>query len=201
MWSENQEIIEQMKKGSSGELWGVRLEQSDHFPILSHFLRSVNSSGLLIDIGCGAGDVSRVWPGKYLGVDFDWIVEKVAKVCNPNADYLDLDCHSENIDRLPNCDVVLMNAFLDVSKEPSKVLNDILNLKKSNYVIVHRQRIKDDYENDTVDITQGYAGLPVYRSCMSFHNLNSIFRKHSVDNNVQVIHWQSDYYSFCMRTQ
>ena len=86
-WEENKDIIRQMISGSNGTLWGNRLEQTGHYPVLKECLDIVGQSGLLIDLGCGAGDVSRVWRGDYLGIDFDWVIEKVAKVCN-QANYL-----------------------------------------------------------------------------------------------------------------
>ena len=68
-WKESKDIIDQMIKGSNGTLWGFKLEGSNHFPILMNLLNKSGQSGLLLDIGCGAGDVSKFWKGEYLGID------------------------------------------------------------------------------------------------------------------------------------
>jgi len=192
-WEESDSIIEQMIKGSTGELWGVRLENSDHFGILKTLLDTAGHTGTLLDVGCGAADVSRVWKGEYTGVDLDWVVEKVANVCNPGNKFIIGDATVESTIRsLPSSDVVLMNAFLDVLENPHHVFDVLMSLD-TNKIIVHRQRLTQDQAY--YEIRGSYGNTEIPSSVMSLNKIVSSIRKFP-NAEFYLVQWQSDFYSF-----
>lgn len=193
-WVESDLLVEQMIKGSTGELWGKRLEGSDHFPILKQAIDLVGNYGTLLDIGCGAGDVSRVWNGKYTGVDLPWVVERVSKICNPNHDYLSIDLNPLTIQNIPSSRVVLMNAFLDVRENPHELFESFLNLDVESF-IVHRQRISQ--ENDRIEYRKnGYIESIIPSSVMSWRRIAESVIKNDSKSNISLFHWQGDSYTF-----
>ena len=195
-WEESDAIIEQMIKGSTGELWGVKLEQSDHFLLLSHALNHVGIEGDLIDVGCGAGDVSRIWDGNYKGVDLDWVIERVSKVCNPGNDYISMNLEIENVKELPKARVALMNAFLDVRSDPHEMFEELLKLDIGN-LIVHRQRLSQN--SSSIDFRPGYGNTSVPSSVMSLDKIVADVENFSPGAKISLFHWQQDYYTFVVR--
>lgn len=198
-WREDKSIIDSMNKASSGELWGHKLEGSSHFPLLKLILDRVGHHGLLLDVGCGAGDLSRVWGGQYVGVDLDWIIDNVSKSCNPDATFIKADIQKGDLKSLPECRVIFANAFLDVVHNPCEVLRKLCNLK-SDYVIIHRQRVSKT-KPDVVELRESYGDSQVPSSIITFQELNEIANDFAVDKNVAIAHWQSDSYSFIVRTR
>lgn len=195
MWKENDQIINEMIKGSSGELWGHRLEQADHFPILNHFL-DLSNSQMLLDLGCGAGDVSRIWKKEYLGIDLPWVIEKVAKICNSNANYLKIDVLKEGINSLPSSDCLLMNAFLDVQEEPLSLLRDICVSRKYKNIIVHRQQLIAKSNLKEKRYGKGYGNSTVPVSYISWEDLSELKIEYQIE---PIVKWAGDYHSFLMR--
>ena len=192
-WEENEKIIDQMIKGSTGELWGKRLEQSDHFAVLNNLLEAAGQTGSLIDLGCGAADVSRAWKGEYTGVDLDWVIEKVANVCNPGNNFIAGDATVEStIRKLPSADVVLMNAFLDVLENPHDVF-DMIMTSNINKIIVHRQRLTQDQAY--CETRGSYGNSEVPSSVMSLNRILTTLSKFP-DAKFGILHWQSNVYSF-----
>lgn len=190
-WEENKDIISQMISGSNGTLWGNRLEQAGHYPILKECLDITGQSGLLIDLGCGAGDVSRVWRGDYLGIDLDWVIEKVAKVCN-QANYFSANI-VESMPAFPSSRCILMNAFLDVLENPIPVLDSVLASNSAEWIIVHRQKIG---KSDGFTIGAGYGGSSVPVSTMSIDTINSFLIR---AKSSKIFHWDGDYHTIVMR--
>jgi len=196
-WKESDEVVKQMCKGSNGSLWGHKLEHADHFPILKSLLEKANNTGLLIDIGCGAGDVSRVWKGDYLGIDLDWVIEKVAKVCNPSFNFVMIDVLNDDLSEIPSCNCLLMNAFLDMIEEPITVLRKIIKSIDANYVIVHRQKITATPHKE-LDFVTSYAGTVVPASKITKNSIEQFCQEMNVKDTM-IIHWSGEYYSFIMR--
>lgn len=192
-WEESDNIVEQMIKGSTGELWGVKLEQSDHFPLLSHVLNHVGNEGDLVDIGCGAGDVSRVWKGNYTGVDLDWVIRRVSKICNPTCNYISLDLTVESVSNLPKFRIALMNAFLDVRDDAHEIFDQIL-ANNIDSLIVHRQRLSQNQH--FVEKRPGYGGSEVPSSVMSLEKIVASVEKIRPTAKILLFHWQQDYYTF-----
>jgi hypothetical protein len=196
-WQESDKIVDQMIKGSNGTLWGFKLEESSHYPILQKLLEISGNKGLLVDIGCGAGDVSRIWGADYLGIDLDWVIQRVSKQCNPDKSFLSLDLTTQlNFQDIPESNCVLMNAFLDVQENPIEILEKICKEANTNWIIVHRQRIQD-IEKGKFEYVAGYGDSLVPASTMSFNELN--FIKENYSKEFLIGHWENYCYSFAMR--
>lgn len=194
-WSENDMIIDQMIKGSTGELWGNRLEQSAHYPLLKSILEDIGHKGLLIDLGCGAGDVSRTWHGEYLGADLSWVIERVAKVCNTTAQYISLNAQNDDLTSLPKCRCVLMNALLDVLEKPEEVLRKVCETVDTDYVVVHRQKIAEIPE---IRYGKSYGDAIVAVSTLSEESLKKICLDYKIKQ-AKFFHWAGDYHSFILK--
>ena len=192
-WVESDLLVEQMIKGSSGELWGNTLEGSDHFPILKQAFSLVGNSGSLLDIGCGAGDVSRVWEGEYTGIDLPWVVERVSKVCNSTRNYLPIDLRPSSLSLLPHARVVLMNAFLDVRDDPHEFLDALLKMNYENF-IVHRQRLTNG--SAKLEYRKSYGDSTVPSSIMSWDRIYQSVMSNDTNSKISVINWQSNWYTF-----
>jgi hypothetical protein len=196
-WQESDKIVDQMIRGSNGSLWGFKLEQSSHFPILEKLLKISGQKDLLVDIGCGAGDVSRSWNGDYLGVDLDWVIKRVSRICNPSKTFLSLDITSKDtFYDIPKSNCLLMNAFLDVQENPLEVLEKFCRQVDTNWIIVHRQRIRN-IEKTKIEYVPGYGGSLIPSSVISFKEINDIKQKYSKEFLIGL--WENDWYSFAMR--
>lgn len=196
-WKEDEKIIEEMNKASSGELWGHKLQGSSHFPVLKALLDHVGHYGLLLDVGCGAGDVSNIWGGQYVGIDLDWVIENVAKKQNSNANFLKIDIQDDDLSQIPPCRVVFANALLDVVHNPIEILTKLCNLR-TDYVIIHRQRLRESKPHE-FEFRKSYGESVVPSSIITFLELKEISKKFSIDNNVTIVPWESDSFSFIMR--
>ena len=198
-WKEDHKIIDEMNKASSGELWGHRLEGSSHFPLLQFLLNHVKHRGLLIDVGCGAGDLSRVWGGQYLGVDLDWVIENVSEVRNPSSSFVKVNVQLDDLKNLPECRVIFANALLDVVHNPYEILRKLCNLK-AEFVIIHRQRLREE-KPDSIELRESYGDSQVPSSILTFQELREIANDFAVDKGVLIAPWDSDSYSFIVRTR
>ena len=192
-WRESDLIVEQMIKGSTGELWGKRLEDTDHFPVLKQAIDLVGNFETLLDIGCGAGDVCRVWNGKYIGVDLSWVVERVSKKCNPLQEYISIDLDSSTVFSLPESRVVLMNAFLDLREDSHDFFESLLKMKYENF-IVHRQRLSQN--NSKIEYRKSYGESTVPSSVMSWERICQSVMQSNSNSKISLIHWQGDNYTF-----
>jgi hypothetical protein len=194
-WQENNKIVEQMIKGSTGELWGVRLEQADHYKILKSTLDLAGHSGTLLDIGCGAGDVSRSWRGEYIGVDLSWVIKRVSSVCNPSNQYLESVITPDSVSTLPVTQVALLNAFLDANENPHDLFEAVLR-HGYDRVIVHRQKIAKI--PDVVEYGESYGGAMIPVSVMSLERITATIKRHDYCD-MSLIHWSDDYHTFTVR--
>ncbi len=145
-WYNNTTTPSEMIRGAKGELWPV-LENSDHFPVLHDLMMSsANSSSMILDIGCGAAELSRVYKmGFYTGVDLPHIIDNVARKMHPQNNYISFDVYDLSSDDsfISEYDVIVMNAFIDVLEKPVLALERILSKAKGK-VILHRQTWHDD---------------------------------------------------------
>ena len=198
-WEKDFEIIEDMRRGSEGSLWGHKLEQADHFPLLKSLLDEVGHDGLLIDLGCGAGDLSRVWSGQYLGADLDWILEEVAKKCNPAAEFMKFDVFNDDIKDLPPSKAIIMNALLDVIEDPITILRKVCQAD-TDFVVVHRQKIVET-KDDKVEIGLSYGNSKVPVSKITIREMQEIVDDLSRNKEVYIKKWNGDYYSFTIRVR
>lgn len=164
-WNQK-ECFDMMLQGANGLLWG-KLEDSGHFRVLEYLLYQTEF-GSLLDIGCGAGGLSKTEVIKkfsYIGLDSEPIITNVAKKFNPSANFQSLTIEKEsNLSMVEEFDVVVMNAFLDVLIEPLQIMYKVLNHCKK-YVIIHRQFLKD---GETQITTHDSYGAKTFQS-----NINS----------------------------
>lgn len=193
-WQKSENIIDEMIKGSNGTLWGVKLEQSDHFPILLKAFEFIGETGLLLDIGCGAGDVNRAWKGDYLGVDLDWVIENVAKKCNVDKNYISMEITPQNISLLPKADVVLMNAFLDIQTNPHDIFNAVLK-HDSKKIIIHRQRLQQNMHAESIETQISYANTEIPSSIMSANKLYCDTKELFPNAAISLLNWANDWYT------
>ena len=147
-WYDTHKTPEQMILGAQGVLWPP-LEDSDHFPILKELIQITEADSFsLLDIGCGAGELSRLYKNLYYtGADLPNIIRGVAMKMNPNRSYISFDIYDETKEPLfiADYDLVVMNAFIDVLEKPIYGLKKILT-NASKYVLIHRQTYHDEKE-------------------------------------------------------
>lgn len=166
VWYNKDIVPEQMLLGALGNLDGwVKLEKTDHYPILNHLIKESNSE-YLCDLGCGAGELGRLYNSthKYVGYDLEHIIDKVALKLNPNLFYVNFDINDFNYSDLLAYDLIVCNAFLTEMSNPEFILkNMIQNIKKS--LIIHRQ----DFSNKA-DILHAktYGNLESIRSVIEW---------------------------------
>ena len=148
------------------------LKESDHFKALSDSLSLVTGRKLL-DLGCGIGEVATTFLDyEYTGADLSHIIDKAAKVKNPDFNFISFDANKDAYDFIANYDVVLMNSFISEIPNWYRCLNNILyNARK--YVILHRQEVteKQSYLREY----STYAGLKTTNSVINYEELNKMF--------------------------
>jgi 2-polyprenyl-3-methyl-5-hydroxy-6-metoxy-1,4-benzoquinol methylase len=163
VWYNTDQIPNEMIKGAKAELEGFKkLENSEHFVILNKFIKMVMPSSLC-DIGCGAGEISRVYPElDYLGLDLPHIIERVALVVNPGKKYISFDANTqEDFSFLTGYDLLVMNGFLSELETPIQLLEKIMSAYKGS-IIIHRQDITDS--EGFLEEYNSYGGLKTTNS-------------------------------------
>lgn len=167
-WYNTDILPEQMVKGARAELGGFkRLENSSHFNVLNQLFGLIKNDVRKIgEVGCGAGEISRVYGDfDYIGADLPHIIDKVAKVVNPNSAYIGIDAYEDSFDFLSDCDIVIMNSFLSELDEPLSVLDKILK-KSKKYVLIHRQDFNDT--KNELQHYRSYGGITTTNSSIFF---------------------------------
>jgi len=174
-WYDTDKTPSEMIRGATGVLWPV-LEKSDHFSALESMLRTASISSLsILDVGCGAGDVSRVCGTLfYVGADMPHILSSVSQQVNPLARYREFDAYESNYEFIGEYDIVLMNAFIDVIEYPVSILRRILENSKK-YVILHRQTISSNSPTKIVK-SQSYGGW-TYRTVLEEKEFKQILQE------------------------
>ncbi|GAF91354.1 unnamed protein product, partial [marine sediment metagenome] len=92
----------------------------------------------LLDLGCGKAEISSLVKAQYTGADLPNVIRNVSKKFNSELDYMYIDITTHKGYLLEGFDIIVMNAFIDVMKDPLKILDKVLNIAE-NYVILHRQ--------------------------------------------------------------
>tara|TARA_R110000824_G_scaffold326953_5_gene513892 strand:- start:895 stop:1542 length:648 start_codon:yes stop_codon:yes gene_type:complete len=175
-WYNQIKTPEEMVRGATGILWPV-LEESTHFPILKRMLQAIPESLVsLLDVGCGAGDVSRICGTLfYLGADMPHILEHVARQVNPPARYKNFNAYEDDFGFMRNYDIILMNAFVDVLEFPLEVLEKVLE-NCEGYIILHRQSISNN--SPTCVITADSYGGWTHRSIINMGDFDTLLQKY-----------------------
>ncbi len=178
-WYDNDKCPEQMIHGAIGRLWPI-LENSDHFPVLNELMNSTSEDCVsLLDIGCGAAEMSRVFPDYfYTGADLKNIINNVSLKMHPNKSFVSFDIYEDNdSEYISSFDIVVMNAFIDVLEYPVYGLDKILK-HASKYVILHRQEV--DTDTTRVIKNPSYGGV-TFHSIINREELESLLKDHSFE--------------------
>ena len=139
----NPEISSDMIEGALANKPGwSRLEETEHFKVLKTLLGMVpRNLTELADIGCGAGEISRVFPSyNYTGFDLPHIIENVAFKVNPNSNYKKIDVQEVDFEIFSPYDIILCNSFISELKNGEEVLGSLFKLAP-DYIILHRQEM------------------------------------------------------------
>ena len=165
-WYDSSNVPEQMLLGAKGVLWPV-LEKSDHFPVLDSLISETKEDAFtLLDLGCGAADLSRLYPNfYYTGADLSNIIKEVAMKMHPQNSYVSFDIYDDKAEFIKDYDVVVMNAFIDVLQKPLIGLSKVLT-HGSKYVILHRQAFSDTRETHLYRYPS-YGGVDSYQSVIN----------------------------------
>lgn len=155
-WYDETILPNQMINGANGKLGWPKLENSNHFKFLDNALKKCENAKSIIDLGCGAGEVGRVYSKfDYKGYDLPHIIEKVSKVVNPKLNYDFFDANQSDFEFCEEADIVLSNGFITELESCSKVFTKVLK-KIRKYFILHRQKFADQEE---LNEYQTYGGL------------------------------------------
>lgn len=160
----------------------VRLENTDHFKVLNSIISSINISSI-VELGCGSGDISRVFYNKYkyLGGDLSHIIENVSKLVNPQGEYFSFDANKNtDLSIVKNYDLLLMCGFLSELQEPLVFLERIINYQLP-YILIHRQEFS---HKSYLEKYKTYGEIEVTKSYINFSDfLNLIDGKYIIISN------------------
>lgn len=176
-WYDKDIVPSEMVKGAKAEIPGwKKLEYTDHFKVLDESIKSIDVKSI-VDIGCGAAEIGRLYDSlEYLGVDLHHVIEGVAKVVNPNLEYLQFDANESSFDFLENYDLVLMNGFLSEMPDPIEILESVLS-NSLNYVIIHRQDFTDSLDT-FIRTYNSYGGIQATNSVINLEEFKIICHKY-----------------------
>ena len=148
------------------------LHQSDHYEALDKCMAMAEGDSLL-DIGCGIAEVSTAFPAyKYTGVDLPHVIEKAARVKNPQTKFIAFNANKDSYDFVGDYDIVLMNSFISEMPDWYRCLNNVLCNSKG-YIIIHRQEVT--HEPSYLREYATYAGLKTTNSVINYEELKKVF--------------------------
>jgi len=175
-WYDSKKVPEQMILGAKGVLWPV-LEKSDHFPVLNTLMSLIDDDTFtLLDIGCGAAEISRIYPKYYYtGADLPHMIREVAMKMHPQNSYIPFDIYEDDCGFIKDYDLVAMNAFIDVLEKPVEALTKVLT-KAPKYVLIHRQTFNDEKETHLYKYPS-YGGVDSYQSVINRNEYLSLQKK------------------------
>jgi hypothetical protein len=177
-WYNDDVCPEQMIQGAKGLIWPV-LEKSDHFPILDSLIQIINDDCTsLLDIGCGAAEISRIYPQYfYVGADLKNIIQNVSTRVHPEKRYVVFDIYNDECEFISDYDIIVMNAFIDVLEFPIFGLETVLK-HANRYVVLHRQEV--DSQQTRIIKNPSYGGVS-YHSIINKISFDYILNKHSFE--------------------
>ena len=179
-WYDTERIPLEMVKGARAELEGFKkLEESEHFTVLDSLIKKVNPSSIC-DIGCGAGEISRIYPDlKFLGLDLPHIIEKVASVVNPGKKYMVFDANTqEDFSFLREYDLLIMNGFISELENPIGFIEKLIDQYKGN-IIIHRQDLTES--NTFLEEYNSYGGLKTTNSQINTAEIYNVCEKNGYE--------------------
>ena len=160
------------------------LEESDHFDALKACFDMVCDSETLLDLGCGAAEVARVFNNfDYTGADLPHIVEEVSKAKNPDAKYVKFNIEKDDLHFLSGKDIVLMNSFVSEIPNWYLALSKVLDAAEK-YIILHRQTVTD--EKSSLVEYKTYGDLLTTNSVINYEDLVRLFEMNSFEKIYEV---------------
>ncbi len=194
-WYNKDVLPQQMLEAASGKTWGFTLENAPHFNVLQESLNTCINGKTLLDIGCGAGEVGRIFTNfDYTGCDLEHIIENVAKKKNPKLKYFSFDAYESSFEFCKNYDVVLCNGFLSELALCGGVLEKILQHTKK-YIVIHRQVFLNDEQINLSTTYTTYGGLQT-----SDNSIGVAFFKKLIKNRFKPLYDNTHNYSPNSRT-
>lgn len=173
----NEDIVPgEMIRGAKAEIegWCV-LEETPHFIVLKELLE-ITGSKSIVDIGCGAAELSRVFPDfQYVGVDLPHIIDKVSKKMHPNNQYIYCDAIDSDFAFIKNKGTVVMNSFLSELEKPLVILENILS-NADRYIIIHRQELTE--KESYLEEYKSYGGMKTTRSFINRQEFTTLLNKY-----------------------
>ena len=150
-----------------------RLEKTTHFKYL-HKLILMTEIQSICDIGCGAGELGRVYKDyRYNGYDLSHIIENVSKVVNPQLKYHDFNADKFNYNLFKQYDLMICNSFISELNNPLEIISNLLE-NTSKYLIIHRQKIGNKTE---IKKYKTYADLTTSQSIIGIDDLKQTLKK------------------------
>lgn len=138
-WHQADAIIKEMLRAY--DVYLDLIDKTEHIHVLKEIINSLPTKLNILDIGCGTAQISLICKEhNYTGADMEHIIAGCAMEKHPENNYLTFNADTTNWNFVPDFDLVLLNAFIDVMENPLSILNNILQRAKK-YVIVHRQEI------------------------------------------------------------
>lgn len=173
-WYDNSILPNEMVKAIRGDYGWKKLEYSEHFTTLDTLIKRTKTNSI-IDIGCGAGEVGRVYNNlDYCGCDLSHIIENVAEVINPGKNYIKFDANeNQDMSFVENYEVLLMNSFLSEIEDPLKFLKNIIKYN-INYILIHRQDFTDGKSSLCDYLT--YGGIKTTNSIINYKEFTDILK-------------------------
>lgn len=191
-WYDEKYCSSKMIAGAQGKLFPV-LEKSDHFPTLKRMIdlfkqMSDDPINRTFDLGCGAGEVGRVFGTSlfYEGGDLFHIIEGVARVINPSLRFRSVDVYEDDLFFLKDHSLVLMNAFIDVLEHPLFILEKVLQFSQK-FVLLHRQSLSAQHETH-LEKHSSYGSFS-YQSIINWDDFGKLLKK----RNFEIIHQMKIY--------
>lgn len=176
-WYNADLLPKEMVKGALGGLWGSgRCENTEQFKLLMSFLENLNFTKIA-DIGCGAGEIGRIYSQyDYLGLDLPHIINNVAKVVNPDLNYIDFDLNESSYEVLKEYDMVICNGVLcEVDNPLDKIKKILPNVDK--YFLIHRQFFSD---SNQVKMYKTYGNLDTLTNVINMKEFQSLLIDHEI---------------------
>lgn len=160
------------------------LEESDHFDALKACFGMVDDSETLLDLGCGAAEVARVFNEfDYTGADLPHIIEEVSMVKNPHAKYVKFNIEKDDLYFLSDKEIVLMNSFISEIPNWYLALSKVL-VSAEKYIILHRQTVTK--EKSYLIEYKTYGDLLTTNSVINYEDLIKLFEMNGFEKIYEV---------------
>ena len=111
------------------------------------------------------------------------IIENVAKIVNPNLNYIEFDVNTSDYTIFKDFDLIICNSLISELPNPLEIVDKLLK-NMGKYLIIHRQYFD---ESTRLDSYKTYGNLDTVRSHIGRYDFNSLLTNHTIikeENNV-----------------